>query len=1108
MRPRSPLLALAIAFLVALGPVAPPAGAQVDEPAAPAIPLGDLRPGSFGLLVYERLVDDDTIYFVSASHNGPLELRRTDLTARGSFVVREFQRYSMQAPFQLAALRGGLLFTMPVADYQMGLYSSDGTPEGTGRVGSFSVTLLGPAAGDQLFFIGSDEQGTSGLWRTNGTAAGTSLVAPASAAGYTSTTRQIVWEGAGLAFAADRVWYGDGTLAGTMPLTPPTLVVRDLVAAGPSRLFFTAAPRSDGVQPAAHQLWTSDGTPAGTRMVVDLAGGTVTSGIADLMVERGRLFFTVARGDRAGLWVSDGTPDGTRRLLSLAPDEIAVLDGQVYAAVPSSQGVTFYRSNGSQEAQRLAGVAAQVPAGGLNLTAAGGALFFAGATPTRRVLFGLKPDGGVRTLAEFPRPQEGEYNPITPMLPPYALTPFRGGLAFVGKDEQAGAEWWLSDGTPVGTRLPVDAVRRGLSSGPTFVAALPGRTIFAAAGRLWASDGTRGGTLPLAGIESGEVVRAEEINGRAVILVHYRGRDYSSTSLWLSDGTPAGTRDVYSTSLLTWLGQVGSAHYFVSPEGLWTTDGTPAGTRLAHQFAGQTLRFMVELRGRAFFGQGGKLWAVESGAAVEIAPFDVDRAFVIGGRLLGFRRPAGQLTFLASDGTAAGTSPIASFSTGLTFYQTALVGERLFVVLSESTSTGQRYQVIASNGTPAGTAVLSPEAEGLVDLQLSSVVIGDRLIIRVHRDFTASSIWSSDGTVAGTVPDLWAAAGLPAPRPNLAFSFASNNAIYHFLGGAPPRLLRSDGTVAGTTLLELADVTAVDMAVSLGERDLLIGRNGYGPCGGVGRCEVWSTDGTQAGTRRLAGPAGGLTAVRRMGGRAIFDEAAPGGGGLWASDGTPEGTRRIARFPWEQVRFPSETVAGALLFTTIAGDGAARLWRTDGSEGGTRLVQAGFYAEPGSGQSGASGFARVAGGLFFAGDTFATGAEPWLLPDNIGLAAPALVGGAPGGAASVTVQVAHNASPAGARLVVELDPRLTLIDAGENGLADGARVSYPLDGLGYLGAAAVALRVRLPTGAPFGTRYALTARLERLPQGDPAGDNLARVELMAARQLGLPMVGR
>jgi ELWxxDGT repeat protein len=108
---------------------------------------------------------------------------------------------------------------------------------------------------------------------------------------------------------------------------------------------------------------------------------------------------------------------------------------------------------------------------------------------------------------------------------------------------------------------------------------------------LWRTDGTAAGTFPLRG-PSGETLAPVEALGDPGSGAVFFNAYTPSDQLWRSDGTQAGTRPVraadgssfgYTRSFTFWKGRL----YFISDHtpasggsstGLWSTDGTPAGT--------------------------------------------------------------------------------------------------------------------------------------------------------------------------------------------------------------------------------------------------------------------------------------------------------------------------------------------------------------------------------------------------------------------------------------------------------------------------------------------------------------------------------------------------
>ena len=141
--------------------------------------------------------------------------------------------------------------------------------------------------GALLFFSGEGDAATDGLWRTDGTAAGTVRIA---ALGVSSS---------------DSGYFGPGY---------STAIPQVLTIGGRQRLFFVA---NDGVN--GNELWISDGSAAGTTMVKDI--NTTGSSLPALFIPaNGELFFSAQDDDgRAKLWKTDGSAEGTTLVRDVCP---------------------------------------------------------------------------------------------------------------------------------------------------------------------------------------------------------------------------------------------------------------------------------------------------------------------------------------------------------------------------------------------------------------------------------------------------------------------------------------------------------------------------------------------------------------------------------------------------------------------------------------------------------------------------------------------------------------------------------------------------------------------------------------------------------------------
>ncbi|QSQ26176.1 hypothetical protein JY651_15115 [Pyxidicoccus parkwayensis] len=127
--------------------------------------------------------------------------------------------------------------------------------------------------------------------------------------------------------------------------------------------------------------------------------------------------------------------------------------------------------------------------------------------------------------------------------------------------------------------------------------------------------------------------------------------------------------------------------------------------------------------------------------------------------------------------------------------------------------------------------------------------------------------------------------------------------------------------------------------------------------------ELWRSDGTVAGTRRIhqgAHAVGGGMSLAPVGARVLFTSAEE----LWSTDATPEGTTRLATLPGASFSLLS---TGPRAFLTSP---AGELWHSDGTEAGTHPVANVPLPVRNLGIS--------QGRAWFRAADAATGAEPWV----------------------------------------------------------------------------------------------------------------------------------
>ena len=216
-------------------------------------------------------------------------------------------------------------------------------------------------------------------------------------------------------------------------------------------------------------------------------------------------------------------------------------------------------------------------------------------------------------------------------------------------------------------------------------------------------------------------------------------------------------------------------------------------------------------------------------------------------------------------------------------------------------------------------------------------------------------LWRSDGTADGTrlVRDIRPGSGASDP-----YDFRQLGSWMLFTaddGTHGRELWRTDGTRAGTRM-----IMHVDAGITGGLECFCIGAMGPRIGGFVyfrgsdGRgAELWRTDGTPSGTRRVRDIRAGSGSSKpidmtRMGRVAYFGaDDGEHGRELWRSNGTKAGTYMVknispSRSGWDAKSFPPHVpvVHNDRLYFQARGRGTGReLWKSDGTRRGTKLVR-------------------------------------------------------------------------------------------------------------------------------------------------------------------------
>lgn len=757
------------------------------------------------------------------------------------------------------------------------LWRTDGT-----RAGTYPLNEAGPELnpindvqgnyaflGSFLYFVEKNfGGGPERLWRTDGTIAGTELVADITPTAFafrhlgslTPFHDRLYFLGPRDSDGYPIVWRSDGTSAGTAPLSgAPSFSY--LLAASDTHLFFDG---DDPAHPGIRQLWTTDGIGA-PGMVTHLAAPALEPA-SWIAIANGRALF-IARDGNAGqeLWSSDGTPAGTRAMTGFA------------AATPFADGLS--------SGPRLA------------------------ATTGNRVVFAA--DGGIWSSAGTPQ-STVEIHDRPPAFAS-SLTAVGDRVVFysgIAIDE--GLALWTTDGTPAGTRS-LEPICRAFTICPEPVVTRVGDRLYYAVTTdvdffLHETDGTAAGTKPFE-----PAVRGSFLRFNVDIAAFDRGLafpkdDDDGLELWVKADAAAsvarklteasGPQSSHPSGLST-TGARAFFHATSDPDDfpvLWQSDGSAVGTIPVPNVLPGYAASPVASAGKVFFYLAGRdLWRADGspGGTIQLVSFGPDQftdsdeppvpyrsgvAFVVSS-------PTGSAIW-TSDGTSAGTGemvPPPALPDGMEIDRLFVAGDELFfTAIDRSNFVSKLWH---ASTTPGGTQEIAP-----VRYQFDPLVtaVGGSFYFVASPEPARMELWRSDGSAAGTAP----------VRSNgevvswfIMDELTEAGGKLFFVTRNPDRLWRSDGTEAGTFVVKSLDV--IEDVVGLGSLVMFVADDG------THGLELWVSDGTGAGTRMVRDVRPGPEASRPLEltpapGRAYFTaEDGVHGRELWQTDGTLAGTRLV-----------------------------------------------------------------------------------------------------------------------------------------------------------------------------------------------------------------------
>lgn len=409
-----------------------------------------------------------------------------------------------------------------------------------------------------------------------------------------------------------------------------------------NQLFFVA---NDGAH--GNELWRTDGTPSGTSLVRDFVegGGSSTLGFVGTVGNSMILVNHTARE----LWKSDGTAAGTVKLATL-------VEGS-----PSS--VAFIAAAAGTRAYVMVRYGYEVPTD----------LWVTDGTPA-----GTKKVGSYR-------------------MPGVLMAGAAGKLVFISKDDNVGDQLWVSDGTALGTHMIFtgsQCTTAPCGPVPYDFYSFRDRVYFTTTDGLWKTDGTPAGTVKVATIGRPSLLASSET------VAYFR--DFNSTTVLRTDGTSVTTTPLFAPSGVVL--QDGRLAFTTRPTStsseLWRTDGTPAGTaKVAGSATGTTYDLLAAAGTRLFFSgtikaTGNELWSGDADLGNVALLADVDPR-------------------IQANGTASSSAPTGSTLNGnFIFAATDYRGRELWV--SDGTNGGTRLlaNIAADNAGGAISGTVTDAVSG------------------------------------------------------------------------------------------------------------------------------------------------------------------------------------------------------------------------------------------------------------------------------------------------------------------------------------------------------------------------------------------------------------
>jgi trimeric autotransporter adhesin len=674
----------------------------------------------------------------------------------------------------------------------------------------------------------------------------------------------------------------------------------DFVSGSTNKLYFVSQGK---------ELWATDGTAAGTIKYKTL------NAISNLAMVGTTLFF-VGDGD---LWKCVGSPANISRVKQIPagyvesdPKELTNVNGVLYFIANDYE---LWRSDGTAAGTLMLMRFPGINSGISNLTNVNGFLYFSGYDDDHGYEL-WRSDGttaGTRMVKDV--------NPGWEASESHWLLNMNGTLYFEAYSPSTGRALWRSNGTASGTVLvksflattggPIQITKPGVMGNAMY---------FFVDNAFWKSTGTSYGTTL---VKNGLAPQLDAISALSHSPTPINGRLYfaASGSVWISDGTAAGTHGVAPVTLYTnpqFTAFNGSIYYF---DYFFVDEEYTAYVRLIKMNPDGT--------------NTSEIWRTPSYMHDADVPTYVPDLAVVNNFLLfdGIPQKGQGQKLLKLNATADGVVVVKdTYTPTESANPSNFVFANGLVYFKSADAFGQDRSVYRTDGTSAGTFLI--KTLGIV---WDIFAVGRNVFFYGMSSSNQWQLWKTDGTVTGTL--LIKEGGDYATYAGAFFADLNGLLLFSNTRG---ELWKSDGTVAGTVLMKT--FSGINQVISAGTVAYLLIDN-------AGETELWRTNGMISGTVKIETlqPATGFNTHYSFVGNTtvngvtfFFGTDSYNGIELWRTTGTSYGTYRIKEIrvnnPTDQYIhpvYPLTIFKDNIYISMIDEDFEYFLYKSNGSASGT-----------------------------------------------------------------------------------------------------------------------------------------------------------------------------